>query len=213
MGSSWDDNLTEIIGIWMLPEILTHNLKIVFVGTSIPGTSNELGFYYLHKSNKFWSLLEYAHITPSPIISPSNRDALMAAYQDDVLSDEYKRQFFKKKEAELLRHRIGLTDLNRRVVVGNDDDPLAEPTKDDVEKFINNMEKYNPQIIGFVTSEKIFKKCFKPLYSELTEGKGKQKFKIGSSEVWYLGSTSGRVKNTDALEQVFEDLANSLNLL
>lgn len=194
----------------MLPEILVQNLSVVFVGTTISETSDELGFYYLGPNNRFWPLLEYAGITPTSVVSPSERKILVNAKKDGVLNEMYKKLFFEKKEAELLKHRIGLTDLNRRRVFSNDDDPAGEPTIDDIQKFVRKVEKYRPKIIAFVTKMEIFENCFKRLYPSVNRQRGKQDFLISNSEVWLLGSTSGRVKDTDALEQVFEDLAERL---
>ena len=194
----------------MLPEIFVRNLSIVFVGTTVAEISDELGFYYLGPNNRFWSMLEYAGITHTPLVSPSERKVLVNAKKDGVLTDIYKQFFFEKKESALLKYRIGLTDLNRRRVIRNDDDPAAEPTMDDIQKFVRKVEKYRPKILGFVTSLEIFEKCLTPHYPSVTRQRGKQDFLIADSEVWLLGSTSGRIKDTDALEQVFEDLADRL---
>ncbi|MFN0156762.1 MAG: mismatch-specific DNA-glycosylase [Bacteroidota bacterium] len=194
----------------MLPEIWARDLNVIFVGTTVAETSDQLGFYYLGPNNRFWSLLEYAGITPASLVSPSERKVLVNAQKDGVLNDTYKQLFFEKKERELLKHRIGLTDLNRRRVVSNDDDPAAEPTKEDILKFVKKAEKYAPKVLAFVTSMETFEKCLKPLYPSANRQRGKQDFLIGNSEVWLLGSSSGRVKDTDAMEQVFEDLAERL---
>ena len=197
----------------MLAEILIQNLNGVFVGTTVSETSDELGFYYLGPNNSFWDLLEFARITPTTLVSASERKVLMNAKKDGVLSDMYKQLFFEKKETALLKHSIGLTDLNRRRVVSNDDDPAARPTIDDIQKFIRKVEKYRPKILAFATNMEIFENAFKPNYPSVNQQRGKQDFLIGDSEVWLLGSTSGRVKDTDALEQVFEDLAERLKSL
>lgn len=197
----------------MLPEIWAQNLSVVFVGTTVTETSDQLGFYYLGPNNRFWSMLEYAGITPEALVSPQDRKVLVNAKKDGVLSEMYQKLFFEKRESELLNHRIGLTDLNRRKVVSNDDDPAAVPTTEDVQKFIRRVEKYRPKILAFVTSLEIFEKCLKPLYPSVNQQRGKQEFLIGTSEVWLLGSTSGRVKDSEALEQAFEDLAERVNQL
>ena len=191
----------------MLPEILISNLKVVFVGTSVAEVSDELGFYFLGPKNRFWEMLVFANITPSLVISPSDRKALADAKYSGVLDDRYKQFFFEKKEGTLLKQRIGLTDLNRRLVVSRDDDPAAEPNEEDIRKFVKKIEKFRPKLVAFVTGLEIFEKCFKPVYPSATRERGKQNFSIGTSEVWLLGSTSGRVKDTEAIEQVFADLA------
>lgn len=197
----------------MLPEILAQNLKVVFVGTAIAETSDELGFYYLGPNSRFWFLLEYAGIIPTSLISSSERKVLVNAKKDGVLNDIYKQLFFEKKETELLKCSIGLTDLNRRCVVSNDKDSASEPTIDDMQKFVKKVEKYRPKILAFVTSMEIFEKCLKPLYPSVNRQRGKQEFLIGDSEVWLLASTSGRVTDADALEQAYEDLAERLSSL
>jgi len=194
----------------MLPEILIQNLRILFVGTTVAEISDELGFYYLTPKNRFWEMLEYAGITPTMVISPSDRKALTDAKYTGVLNDLYKQFFFEKKESTLLKLRIGLTDLNRRLVVSNEDDKAAEPTTDDIQKFVKKIEKYKPKIVAFVTGVEIFERCFKRLYPSANRQRGKQDFLIGDSEVWLLGNTGGRVKDVDALEQGFGDLADRL---
>jgi G:T/U-mismatch repair DNA glycosylase len=197
----------------MLKEILVQNLHIVFVGMVTPEISDELGFYYLTPKNRFWEMLEYANLTSPIVISQSDRKALEDAKHTGVLNDLYKQFFFEKKESTLLKRHIGLTDLNRRLVVSKEDDPSAEPTPDDIQKFIKKIEKFKPKIAAFVTGVEVFEKCFKRNYPAANRQRGKQDFLIGNSEVWLLGSTGGRVKDTDALEQVFGDLADRLGEL
>lgn len=194
----------------MLPEIWAQNLSVMFVGTAVAETSDQLGFYHLGPNNRFWFLLEYAGITPASLVSPSDRKVLVSAQKDGVLNDTYKLFFFEKKERELLKHHIGLTALNRRRVVNKEDDPSAEPTKDDILQFVKRVEEYEPKILAFVTSIDVFERCLKPLYPPVSRQRGKQDFLMGNSEVWLLGSTSGRAKDTDAMEQVFEDIAERL---
>jgi len=197
----------------MLKEILIQNLRVVFVGTTVAEISDELGFYYLTPKNRFWEMLEYANITPTIVISQADRKALVGAKQTGILDDLYKQFFFEKKESTLLKLHIGLTDLNRRLVVSKEDDPSAEPTPDDIQKFVKKIEKYKPKIVAFVTGVEIFEKCLKRIYPSVTRQRGKQDFVIGNSECWLLGSTSGRVKDTYAMEQVFGDLADRLKSL
>lgn len=197
----------------MLKEILISNLDAVFVGTTVAEVSDDLGFYYLGPRNRFWEMLEYAAITPVQIISASDRKILEDAKHTGVLNDLYKQFFFEKKESMLLKHRIGLTDLNRRLVVSNDDDPSTMPTSDDVKKLVKKIEKFKPKIAAFVTSMEIFEKCLKPLYPSASHERGRQDFRIGSSEVWLMGSTSGRTKDVAAMEEVFGALGDRIKEL
>jgi G:T/U-mismatch repair DNA glycosylase len=194
----------------MLPEILEQNLRVVFVGTAVNETSDALGFYHLGTKNRFWDMLEYAGITPAAIISESDRKALVDAKHTGVLNDLYKKFFFEKKESALLKCRVGMTDLNRRIVVANDDDPKSKPTGDDVQKLIRKIEKYQPKVVAFVMKVELFEDCFKPLFPSANRERGKQGFQIGTSEVWSLGTTGGRIKDVEAQEQAFSDLKESI---
>jgi|ERR1051326_269905 G:T/U-mismatch repair DNA glycosylase len=197
----------------MLPEILARNLRVVFVGALISELSDDLGFYHLGPTDRFWSVLEYAGFTPTAVVPASERKILLDVKQTGALNEIYKKFFFEKKESALLKHRVGLTVLNRRRVSGRDDDPGEEPTIDDVQKLIHKIEKYQPTVVAFVTREDMFDRAFKRLYPSVTRQKGKQDFLIGTSEVWLLGSTSGRGKENDAMEQLFDDLAEHLKSL
>lgn len=167
----------------MLPEILLQNLNVVFVGTAVTETSDELGFYYLGTKNRFWDMLAYSGISPTLIISESDRKALVDAKHTGVLTDVYKQFFFEKKESALEKLRIGMTDINRRLIVSNEDDPAAKPNPDDIQKFIRKMEKYQPKTIAFVIKMEAFEDIFKKLYPTVSRLRGKQDFKIGTSEV------------------------------
>ncbi len=194
----------------MIPEILISNLRVLFVGNAVAEVSDDLGFAYLSTNNRFWQMLEYAGITPTFVISSSERKVLDNAKHDGVLNDMYKKFFFEKKETLLLNHRIGLTDLNRRRTYANEDDPAGEPTAEDVQKLMKKIERFKPRIAAFVTKPEVFEKLWKPLFPSVRKERGKQDFQIGSSEIWLLGSASGRLKDTDALEEVFEALAARL---
>ena len=121
--------------------------------------------------------------------------------------------FLEKKVSGLLRLSIGLTDLNRREAVSSDKDPRAKPNEGDVQDFMRKVEKLRPKALGFTTSVDIFDNCFKPLYPEATGNRGQQSFKIHESEVWLLGSTSGRVKDAEAREEAFVQFATFLSTL
>jgi G:T/U-mismatch repair DNA glycosylase len=178
----------------MLPEIWTPNLTVVFVGTSVAELSDTLGFYYLHPRNRFWELLVMGGITPKTIISEQERKALTDGHKDGSLSDPVRTMFTQKKTDQLLQLGIGLTDLNRRAIASDDKDAMAKPTDDDVRAFITKAGKLKPKILAFITGIDIFVEAFRSKYPGITDALGLQSFKIGDSEVWLLGSTSGRVR-------------------
>lgn len=48
-----------------LPDIVTYNLKILFIGYNPGLLSSKVGHHYAHKSNRFWRLLYESGLTPS----------------------------------------------------------------------------------------------------------------------------------------------------
>jgi G:T/U-mismatch repair DNA glycosylase len=194
----------------MLPEILSQRMRVLFVGTAVSEISNDLGFRYLSTRNRFWPMLEYAGLTPTEVITPSERKVLDDARHEGVLTDVYKKFFFERKESMLLKARLGLTDLNRRRVYATEDDPEADPTPDDVRKLVARVEKYRPTIVAFVSKGETFERAMKPLYPAANGERGKQPFLLGASEVWLLGSANGRLKDTAAFEEAFDALAARL---
>ena len=178
----------------MLPEIWKPNVTVLFVGTVVAELSDRLGFYYLHPRNRFWEMLVVGGITPKQIITVKEAKALAEGHAGGSLTDPVKAMFIEKKTEQLLRDGIGLTDLNRRVVVSSDKDKLAKPTEEDIRAFIGKVEELTPRVLAFVTSIDIFVDSFKKHYQGVTGTLGLQPFTIGNSEVWLLGSTSGLLR-------------------
>lgn len=194
----------------MLPEILEKELELLLVGTAIPKISVDLGFYYLAPNDRLWYLLEYAELTSPAVVTPAECKVLTEAKRAFVLDEMYQKLFFEKKESILRKHKIGITHLNRRMVVAADDDPEAMPTPSDVQKFVKKVEKFKPRCVAFITTVDVFEKCFKNLYKELSREKGQQNFRIGASEVWFMGNTNSRLKNTEAMETLFDNLGEHI---
>jgi G:T/U-mismatch repair DNA glycosylase len=197
----------------MLPEILTRNLFVLFAGTAVTKMSDDLGFYHLDKDDKFWWMLEYGSLTQGPVVSPQERKIIYDTFKTHALNDIYRQLFFEKKERLLTGWKIGLTDLNRRVVVEGIDHPDAAPTPEDVRKFVATVKKHQPRIVAFIAGLDVFESCFKPLYPAVNRKRGRQEVSIDGSEVWLLGPTSGRGKDNKALENVFEALGERVKAL
>ncbi len=178
----------------MLPEIWEPDLTVVFVGTAVTELSDTLGFYHLHPRSRFWELLEIGGITPQRIITAQERKALEDGHRQGSLSDPVRVIFTQKKTSQLLRLGIGLTDLNRRIVVESEKDKAARPTADDITGFCVKVGEKYPRILAFVTPVDIFVSSFKVRYPDVTDVLGPQPFAIGKAEVWLLGFTSGPLR-------------------
>jgi G:T/U-mismatch repair DNA glycosylase len=199
----------------MVPEIWEQGLMVVFVGTAVTEPSDTLGFYHLHPRDRFWELLEVSGITPTRIISKQERKAMADGHANGSVSEPVKSMFIQKRTSQALRLGIGLTDLNRRVVAPNDKDKAARPTQEDIQEFIVKDKKLNPKILAFVTSPEVFVEVFKNRYPGACSTLGLQPFRIGNSEVWLLGSTSGLVRG-EALgrqEDAFFALGERISVL
>jgi G:T/U-mismatch repair DNA glycosylase len=199
----------------MLPEIWEPNLTAVFVGTAVAEPSDTLGFYHLHPRDRFWELLEMNGITPIRIITAKERKALTEGHAEGNLSDPVRRMFTLKKTSQLLRLGIGLTDVNRRVVAASDKDKSALPTQEDIEDFVVKNEKLNPKILAFVVRPEIFVELFGNRYPGACGTLGLQPFRMGNSEVWLLGSTTGMLRG-EALgtqEDAFFALGEKISII
>ncbi len=185
----------------MLPEIWTPNLTVVFVGTCVTQLADTLGFYHLHPRDRFWEMLVVGGITPKRIITEEERKALSEGQRSGNLSDPVRQMFTEKKRDQLLRLGIGFTDLNRRVVAADEKDPLGEPTQEDVRAFIGKAEELAPKILGFVMSAEVFIDAIKSRFPVVTDELGPQSFRIGGSEVWLLGSATGRPRGEALAKQ------------
>ncbi len=57
----------------MLPDILTHNLSVIFCGTAAGNASAERGHYYSGPGNKFWKTLHDIGLTPKRLTPEEDR--------------------------------------------------------------------------------------------------------------------------------------------
>jgi G:T/U-mismatch repair DNA glycosylase len=184
----------------MPPEIWAPNLNVVFVGTVATEPSNTIGFFHLHAKDRFWELLEMNGITAKRVITPAERKALTEGQKQGSVSDPVRTFFIQKKTSQLLKMGIGLTDLNRRLVVENEKDKVARPSVEDVQEFVGRVAELKPRVLAFVTGVDIFIGAFKALFPAATDVPGLQSFDIGGSEVWLLGSTTAVLRG-EALQK------------
>jgi G:T/U-mismatch repair DNA glycosylase len=194
----------------MLPEIWEPNLTVVFVGSVVTTVSDSLGFYHLHQRDRFWELLEMNSITANRIMTPQECKALAEGHAKGSVSDPVRTMFLQKKTSQLLKLGIGLTDLNRRIVVENEKEKSARPTPDDVRELVVRAENLIPRLLAFVMAGDVFVGAFKSLFPAASDIPGRQQFRIGESEVWLLGSTiatmrgEAREKQDDAFRELGE---------
>lgn len=142
----------------VLRDLLQDQLRIVLCGTAAGTTSAAQRAYYAHKQNKFWTILHETGLTPE-LLQPHQ-------YRD------------------LLRHRIGLTDLVK-AGAGMDRATLPKLTAADRRRLTDSIVTFRPEFLAF-TSKTAGQKFF--------DGKrdyGEQIERIGDTRIWILPSTSG----------------------
>ena len=142
----------------ILQDLLQGSLRVVLCGTAASTVSAAAGAYYANKQNKFWSILYETRLTPE-LLQP--------------------HQF-----RELLRYRIGLTDLvkthagmDHQIPLSKLDDPRA--------RLRASMAAFRPTFLAF-TSKTAGQKFFGG-----QRDYGAQTELIGDTRIWILPSTSG----------------------
>ena len=108
--------------IEILPDVLDYGLVVVFCGTAASKASSKAGAYYANGTNAFWRTLHETGMTP--------------------------RRFAPSEFRDLLKLRIGLTDV-AKFVAGNDSDlSLGDFHPNSLSEKIR---LYSPQILAFTS--------------------------------------------------------------
>jgi double-stranded uracil-DNA glycosylase len=110
--------------MYILPDLLAPNLKLVFCGTAASNISAREGAYYANPQNGFWPALYKIGLTP--------------------------RLFQPKEFTQLLDYQIGLTDLAK---AAQGMDKMLKPTDFDREALQKKILEFQPAILAF-TSKK-----------------------------------------------------------
>jgi TDG/mug DNA glycosylase family protein len=107
---------------FLVPDVLTPHLRLVFCGTAPSRASAAARAYYARPGNRFWPALHRVGLTP--------------------------RRFQPNEYAELLTLRIGLTDLCK-AHSGNDDELPDDAF--DVPAFLDKVKRYQPRWVAFTS--------------------------------------------------------------
>ena len=107
---------------FILPDLLTSNLKVVFCGTAASTQSAQVGAYYAGRGNRFWPTLQEIGLTPR-LLDPS----------EFTIVNEF---------------GIGLTDLAKRTS-GNDS--VLKTSDFDADAMTEKMLHYQPRFLAFTS--------------------------------------------------------------
>lgn len=199
----------------MLQEIIQPGLSVVFVDTVVTALWDTLGFYHLHKRDRFWELLMIGGITPARLVTAAEAKALEDGHRSGNLTDPVRMLFIEKKTGQLQRLGIGLAQLNRRLTPESERDPEARPTPGDVAEFLTRIEPNRPRILAFVTPPEIFQSAFGAGPSGGIVRPGPRPAPVCGTEAWYLGPVSFKPRGEAAAKQedVFFALGERLEAL
>lgn len=144
----------------ILPDLLEARLSLVICGTAPSLVSKQLQAYYAHPGNIFWRTLREAGLTPEQLVAN--------AYPD------------------LLKYRIGLTDLNK--TEWGADSELSRNGFDTL-AFTEKMRRFQPRAIAF--SSKFAALQF---FGRTEVQYGRQTETLGGIAIFVMPSTSGRAR-------------------
>ncbi len=108
--------------MYIVPDLLAPNLKLVFCGTAPSRISAQEKAYYANPGNQFWAALSRTGITP--------------------------QRFAPQDYAKLLTLGIGLTDLCK-TVSGNDDELPPEALEHEAVR--QKILTYRPKLVAFTS--------------------------------------------------------------
>jgi TDG/mug DNA glycosylase family protein len=141
----------------ILPDLLEDRLALVLCGTAPSSVSKQQAAYYAHPGNIFWKTLFESGLTPERLHPKAYRN--------------------------LLKYRIGLTDLNKTEWGADSDLSLAAF---DVPKFVEKMLHHRPRMIAFTS-----KFAGKNFFGRKTVPYGRQIESLEGIPLLVVPSTSG----------------------
>lgn len=119
-----------------LEPFYNENSKILILGTIPSPKSRELGFYYMHKQNRFWKVLA------------------------DVLNEEFPVSIKDKKKL-LNKHNIALWDVLKSCQIeGASDSSIKNAKVNDIQKIVNETKIKQIFVTGKTALKYYNKFCF-----------------------------------------------------
>jgi TDG/mug DNA glycosylase family protein len=147
----------------ILPDVLEHDLALLFCGTAASEVSARAGAYYANKGNAFWSTLYAVGITS--------------------------RQLYPKEFRDLLKLKIGLTDLVKRV---SGSDRALAPGDFQPKRLHDSICRFQPQIVAFTS--KAAWRAWKRMSPRNAASYGWQDETLNKTRFFVLPSPSGAAR-------------------
>jgi len=160
--------------------VIGPDLRVLFVGINPSLWSGAVGLHFARPGNRFWQALHQAGFT------------------DRVLAPHESR--------ELLRRRLGITNLVNRATASADELDAGE-FRDGAKRIARKVRRYRPRIVAFVGMG-----AYRVAFRRPRAGAGPPDENIAGARVWVLPNPSGRTAGYQmpALARAFRALRRAL---
>ena len=163
-----------------IPDVIGPGLDVLFVGINPSLWSGAVGLHFARPGNRFWRALHEAGFT----------DRLLSPYEG----------------RELLRRRIGVTNLVNRATASADELDLADFERG-AHRIAAKVRRYRPKIVAFVGMG-----AYRVAFGRPRARGGPQQERLAGAAIWVLPNPSGRTAGYQmpALARAFRQLRRSL---
>lgn len=96
-----------------IPDHLSSNMKILFVGFNPSIRSSETGFHYANPNNRFWKILSEAGLTPRKMLPEENSQLLELGFG---LTNIVARPTKEAAEISKDEYKIGAEKLKKKII-------------------------------------------------------------------------------------------------
>lgn len=164
-----------------IPDVIAPGLDVVFVGINPSLWSGAVGLHFARPGNRFWRALHEAGFT----------DRLLSPYEG----------------RELLKRRIGVTNLVNRATASADELDLADFRRG-ARRISAKVRRYRPKVVAFVGMG-----AYRVAFGRPRARGGRQEEQLAGATIWVLPNPSGRTAGYQmpALARAFRELRESLS--
>jgi double-stranded uracil-DNA glycosylase len=163
-----------------IPDLIAPGLDVLFVGINPSLWSGAVGLHFARPGNRFWRALDEAGFT----------DRLLSPYEG----------------RELLKRRIGVTNLVNRATASADELDVADYQRGR-RRIEAKVRRYRPRVVAFVGMG-----AYRVAFGRPRARGGQQAEGLAGATIWVLPNPSGRTAGYQmpALARAFRELRRSL---
>ena len=161
--------------------MIAPGLEVLFVGINPSLWSGAVGLHFARPGNRFWRALHEAGFT----------DRLLSPYEG----------------RELLKRRIGVTNLVNRATASADELDIADYRRG-AGRIAAKVRRHKPKVVAFVGMG-----AYRTAFARPRARGGPQDERLAGARIWVLPNPSGRTAGYQmpALARAFRDLRESLS--